>query len=71
MKGIEVFFSKFKAIERQCASTAELSHTFITNKNHTMPASEREWRLIHTFFGKNMSRRNIELENMSDVYLVK
>ncbi|GAA5802498.1 hypothetical protein HPULCUR_007963 [Helicostylum pulchrum] len=62
---------RFKAIERQCASSAEISHIFISNKNHTMPSSEREWRLIHTFFGKNMSRRNIELENMSDVYLVK
>ncbi|KAI7875729.1 Alpha/Beta hydrolase protein [Mucor mucedo] len=62
---------RFKAIERQCGSTAETSQIFITNKDHTMPSSEREWRLIHTFFGKNMSRRNIELENMSDVYLVK
>lgn len=61
---------RFKAVERQCASSAEISHIFITNKDHTMPASEREWRLIHTFFGKNMPRRNIELENMSDVYLV-
>ncbi|KAL7311861.1 hypothetical protein PS15m_009575 [Mucor circinelloides] len=61
---------RFKAVERQCAASAEVSQIFITNKDHTMPSSEREWRLIHTFFGKNMPRRNIELENMSDVYLV-
>lgn len=61
---------KFKAVERQCSSSADVSQIFITNKDHTMPSSEREWRLIHTFFGKNMPRRNIELENMSDVYLV-
>ncbi|KAI8888385.1 alpha/beta-hydrolase [Backusella circina FSU 941] len=61
---------RFKAIERQCASSASLEQIFISNKGHTMPAGEREWRLIHTFFGKNMPRRNMQLENMSDVYLV-
>ncbi|CAO3681437.1 unnamed protein product [Rhizopus stolonifer] len=62
--------TKFKEIKNFCASSAEVSQTFIQNKTHAMPNSEKEWRLVHTFFGKNMSRRNIELENMADVYQV-
>ncbi|KAI9474052.1 MAG: Phospholipase/Carboxylesterase-domain-containing protein [Benjaminiella poitrasii] len=61
---------KFKEIKNQCSSSAEISQVFIKNKDHVMPASQEEWRIIHTFFGKNLPRRNIELENMSDVYLV-
>ncbi|CEG73761.1 hypothetical protein RMATCC62417_09080 [Rhizopus microsporus] len=62
--------TKFKQIKKLCSSSAEVSQAFIPNKGHTMPSTEQEWRLIHTFFGKNMPRRNIELENMSGVYLV-
>ncbi|KAI7907607.1 Alpha/Beta hydrolase protein [Cokeromyces recurvatus] len=61
---------RFKMIKNKCSPSAEVSQVFIENKDHTMPTSEKEWRIIHTFFGKNMPRRNIELENMSDVYLV-
>ncbi|KAL0077520.1 Alpha/Beta hydrolase protein [Phycomyces blakesleeanus] len=61
---------KFKAIQRFCSPSAETSQIFITNKDHTMAHSEGEWRVIHTFFSKYLARRNIQLENMSDVYLV-
>ncbi|KAI9280524.1 Alpha/Beta hydrolase protein [Sporodiniella umbellata] len=61
---------KFKEIKNYCASSVELTQSFIPNKGHIMPNSEKEWRLIHSFFGKNMPRRNIELENMADVYQV-
>lgn len=57
-------------MKKQCALSTEANQIYIPGKDHTMPASEPEWRAIHTFFGKYMPRRNIELENMSDVYLV-
>ncbi|KAI8979204.1 hypothetical protein BDF20DRAFT_868208 [Mycotypha africana] len=61
---------RFKAVEKFCKPSAKVSQVFITNKDHIMPKSESEWRVIHTFFGKYMPRRNLQLENMSDVYLV-
>ncbi|KAG0164417.1 hypothetical protein DFQ28_010355 [Apophysomyces sp. BC1034] len=61
---------KFQIIKRFCASTAQTSQVFITNKGHSMPNGEGEWRVIHTFFSDYMPRRNLALENMSDVYLV-
>lgn len=36
-----------------------------------MPASQQEWRSIHAFFAKYMPRRNLQLENMADVYEIR
>ncbi|KAJ2955377.1 hypothetical protein NQZ79_g8613 [Umbelopsis isabellina] len=61
---------KLDIIKKYCDPSAKVSHFFVPGKDHTMPKSQLEWRAIHTFFSINLARRNIELENMSDVYLV-
>lgn len=61
---------RFKAVQKMCSSTAITSHVFIPGKDHTMPSSKQEWQTIHAFFAERMPRRNLELENMADVYLV-
>ncbi|KAI8368232.1 Alpha/Beta hydrolase protein [Radiomyces spectabilis] len=66
----EIAKKKYQVVQRLCSSSAQTSQVFIKNKGHTMPSSEGEWRVIHTFFSDHMARRNIQLENMSDVYLV-
>ncbi|KAI7863418.1 Alpha/Beta hydrolase protein [Spinellus fusiger] len=62
---------KFQQIQQACSPSAITSQVFITNKDHTMPQGEGEWRIIHSYFSKYMARRNIELESMADVYLVR
>jgi hypothetical protein len=68
----DIFFSfyKLEIIKKYCDASAKISHFFVPGKDHSMPKSQLEWRAIHTYFSINLSRRNIELENMSDVYLV-
>ncbi|KAI8140014.1 Alpha/Beta hydrolase protein [Fennellomyces sp. T-0311] len=61
---------RFQEIQRLCSANALTSQVFISNKDHTMANSPGEWRVIHTFFAERMPRRNLQLENMSDVYLV-
>ncbi|KAG2218779.1 hypothetical protein INT45_000316 [Circinella minor] len=61
---------KFKEIQRLCSPDAITSQVFISNKDHTMANSSAEWRIIHTFFAERMPRRNLQLESMSDIYLV-
>ncbi|KAG2173282.1 hypothetical protein INT43_004656 [Umbelopsis isabellina] len=61
---------KLDIIKKYCDPSAKVSHFFVPGKDHAMPKSQLEWRAIHTFFSINLARRNIELENMSDVYLV-
>ncbi|KAH8553205.1 Alpha/Beta hydrolase protein [Umbelopsis sp. PMI_123] len=61
---------KLEIIKKYCDDSAKVSHFFVSGKDHSMPKSQLEWRAIHTFFSINLARRNIELENMSDVYLV-
>ncbi|KAI9276700.1 Alpha/Beta hydrolase protein [Phascolomyces articulosus] len=61
---------KFQEIQRLCSPDALSTQVFISNKDHTMANSPAEWRIIHTFFAERMPRRNLQLENMSDVYLV-
>lgn len=62
--------TQFEVVKKMCSSNAITSQVFISNKEHTMPSSQAEWRVIHTFFAEHMPRRNLELENMADVYLV-
>ncbi|KAI9492336.1 Alpha/Beta hydrolase protein [Zychaea mexicana] len=61
---------KFQEIQRLCSADALTSQIFISNKDHSMANSAAEWRILHTFFAERMPRRNLQLENMSDVYLV-
>ncbi|KAI8078910.1 Alpha/Beta hydrolase protein [Halteromyces radiatus] len=58
----------FNGIKQRCASTAQIKQLFISGKGHHMPTTEQEWRSIHSFFASYMPRRNLELENMADVY---
>ncbi|ORY93081.1 Alpha/Beta hydrolase protein [Syncephalastrum racemosum] len=62
---------RFKTVQKMCSSTAITSQVFIPGKDHAMPASKQEWQTIHTFFAERMPRRNLELENMADVYIVE
>ncbi|KAK9763453.1 hypothetical protein K7432_009839 [Basidiobolus ranarum] len=43
----------------------------VTRKNHAMPTGPGEWRPIMEFFAQNLSRRQVELENVSELYEVK
>ncbi|KAI8329145.1 Alpha/Beta hydrolase protein [Chlamydoabsidia padenii] len=58
-------------VKESCSSKANIEHLFFAGKGHSMPVSQSEWRSIHSFFANQMPRRNLQLENMSDVYEVQ
>ncbi|ORY05874.1 alpha/beta-hydrolase [Basidiobolus meristosporus CBS 931.73] len=43
----------------------------VPNKGHAMPSGPREWQPIMSFFAQHLSRRQVELENMAELYEVK
>ncbi|CAO3600998.1 unnamed protein product [Absidia cylindrospora] len=61
----------FGQVKQFCTSSAQTQQLFFAGKGHSMPATQEEWRAIHAFFASQMPRRNLQLENMADVYEIR